>query len=173
MKLSNWIRFRWDLTQLPSFQNQLPQHYEIGPATGEDEMELRKVISSSFVLDPAWSPAMQEVTERIELWLERAFASPTCTFLALRHGLRIIGAAVISQDPEADIHLTPGPCISMEYRNRGFGTRLLEQSLTKLRDAGLREAVGVAKENAPVTKFLYTKFNGTASPHDFTPLVAA
>jgi predicted GNAT family acetyltransferase len=173
MNISNWIRFRWDLTQLPPFQNELPEHYEIGPATAEDEMELRKVISSSFVLDPAWSPAMQEVMERIELWLERAFASPTCTFLALRHGLRIIGAAVISNDPDADIHLTPGPCISMEYRNRGFGTRLLEQSLTKLRDAGLKEAIGVAKENAPVTKFLYPKFNGTASPHDFTPLVTA
>jgi hypothetical protein len=173
MNLSNWIRFRWDLTQLPVFHTELPEHYEIGATTAEDEMELRKVISSSFVLDPSWSPAMQEVTERIELWLERAFASPTCTFLALRHGLRIIGAAVISHDPAAEIHLTPGPCISMEYRNRGFGTRLLEQSLTKLCEAGLKEAFGVAKENAPVTKFLYTKFNGTASPHDFTPLVAA
>jgi predicted GNAT family acetyltransferase len=173
MNLSNWIRFRWDLSQLPSFEDELPEHYEIGPATAEDEMELRKVISSSFVLDPAWSPAMQEVTARIEIWLERAFASPSTTFLALRHGLRIIGAAVISHDPNAEIHLTPGPCISMEYRNRGFGTRLLEQSLAKLREAGLKEAFGVAKENAPVTKFLYTKFNGTGSPHDFTPLVAA
>ena len=52
----------------------------------------------------------------------------------------------------------------MEYRNRGFGTRLLEQSLTKLREAGLKEAVGIAHENAPVTKFLYTKFNSTPSP---------
>ena len=173
MNLSNWIRFSWDLTQLPAFPNELPEHYEIGPATAEDEMELRKVISSSFVLDPAWSPAMQEVTERIEFWLERAFASPACTFLALRHGLRIIGAAVISKDPEAEIHLTPGPCISMEYRNRGFGTRLLEQSLANLREAGLKEAFGVAKESAPVTKFLYTKFNGTASAHELTPLVAA
>lgn len=172
MNLSNWIRFKWDLTQLPSFENELPQHYEIGLATAEDEMELRKVISSSFVLDPAWSPAMQEVTERLELWLERAFASPTCTFLALRHGLRIIGAAVILQDPDAEIHLTPGPCISMEYRNRGFGTRLLEQALTKLRDAGLKEAIGVAKENSPVSKFLYPKFNGTSSPYDPAPVLA-
>jgi hypothetical protein len=173
MNLSNWIRFSWDLTQLPPFPNELPEHYEIGPATSDDEMELRKVISSSFVLDPAWSPAMQEVTERLEFWLERAFAAPNCTFLALRHGLRIIGAAVISADPAAEIHLRPGPCISMEYRNRSFGTRLLEQSLTRLRDAGVKEAFGVAKENAPVSKFLYPKFNGIASPHEFTPLVTA
>ena len=173
MNLSNWIRFSWDLTQLPSFPNELPEHYEIGSATVEDEMELRKVISSSFVLDPAWSPAIQDVTERIDLWLERAFASPTSSILALRHGLRIIGAAVISHDSAAEIHLTPGPCISMEYRNRGFGTRLLEQSLSKLRDAGVKEAFGVAKENAPVSKFLYPKFNGTPTPHEFAPLVPA
>ena len=171
MNLSNWIRFRWDLTQLPPFKNELPEHYEIGTATADDEMELRKIISSSFVLDPMWSPDLQEVTEKIEAWLERAFASSNCVLLALRHGSRIIGAAIISPDADAEINLIPGPCISMEYRNRGFGTRLLEQSLARLRDAGLREASGVAKENAPVTKFLYPKFNGTSSPHDFTPLV--
>jgi ribosomal protein S18 acetylase RimI-like enzyme len=161
------------LSQLPQFDAALPEHYEIGPATAEDETELRKVISSSFVLDPSWNPATQEVIETIEPWLERAFASPANGCLALRHGLRIIGAAMIAQNPEAEVHLSPGPCVSMEYRNRGFGTRLLEQSLTKLRDAGLKEAVGIAHENAPVTKFLYTKFNSTASPYEPTPLVPA
>jgi hypothetical protein len=173
MNLSNWIRFCWDLSQLPQFDSALPEHYEIGPATAEDETELRKVISSSFVLDPSWNPATQEVMETIEPWLERAFASPANGCLALRHGLRIIGTAMVAQNPEAEVHLSPGPCVSMEYRNRGFGTRLLEQSLTKLRDAGLKEAVGIAHENAPVTKFLYTKFNSTASPYEPTPLVPA
>ena len=171
MKLSNWIRFTWDLTRLPSFDNTLPEHYEIGPATAEDEKELRKIISSSFVLDPMWSPELQEVTEKIESWLERAFASPACSFLALRHGNRIIGASVISTEAEADMHLIPGPCISMEYRNRGFGTRLFEQALSRLREAGLREAAGVAKENLPVSKFLYPKFSATSSSYDFTSLV--
>jgi predicted GNAT family acetyltransferase len=173
MKLSNWIRFTWDLTQLPTFDDALPEHYEIGPATADDEMELRKVISTSFVLDPTWSPELQEVTEKIEAWLERAFTSPTCTFLALRHGTRIIGASVLSTEPDADMHLIPGPCISMEYRNRGFGTRLLEQALIRLREAGLSQALGVAKENLPVSRFLYPKFNATSSPYDFTPLVPA
>src|SRR2546430_17632443 len=89
-----------------------------------------------------WSPELQEVTEKIESWLERAFASPACSLLALRHGTRIIGASVISFEAEADMHLIPGPCVSMEYRNRGFGTRLLEQALSRLREAGLREAAG-------------------------------
>jgi predicted GNAT family acetyltransferase len=173
MKLSNWIRFTWDLTQLPVFENALPEHYEIGLATAEDETELRKIISTSFVLDPMWSPALQEVTEKIEGWLERAFGSSNCIFLALRHGTRIIGATVLSAQPDSDMHLIPGPCVSMEYRNRGFGTRLLEQSLTRLRDAGVVQASGVAKENVPVSKFLYPKFNATSSSYDFTPLVPA
>ena len=173
MKLSNWIRFTWDLTQLPVFENALPEHYEIGPATAEDAMELRKIISSSFVLDPMWSPHLQEVTEKIEGWLEPAFASSNSVFLALRHGSRIIGAAVLSTQPEADMQLIPGPCVSMEYRNRGFGTRLLEQALTRLREAGLTHATGVAKENVPASKFLYPKFNATSSSYDFTPLVPA
>jgi GNAT superfamily N-acetyltransferase len=173
MKLSNWIKFTWDLAQLPTFENKLPEHYEIGSATAEDEKELRKIITTSFILDPAWSPEMNEVMERLELWIERAFTSAGCTFLALRHGSRIIGASVISSDSGADIHLTPGPCISLEYRNRGFGTRLLEESLSRLREAGLREATGVAKGNLPVAKFLYPKFNSKASPHDMAPLVPA
>ena len=173
MSLSNWIRFRWDLTQLPQFEEELPEHYEIGPATAEDEAELRKVITSSFVLDPAWNPSTQEVMETIEPWLAQAFSAPASTCLALRHGLRIIGVAIISHNAEAEVHLAPGPCVSMEYRNRGFGTRLLEQSLLKLREAGLKEAAAIAHENAPATKFLYTKFNSTPSPHDSAPAVAA
>ena len=173
MRLSNWIRFTWDLTQLPAFDTELPEHYEIGPATAEDEMELRKIISTSFVLDPMWSPDLQEVTEKIEAWLDRAFASSECAFLALRHGTRIIGASVLSMQADAEMHLIPGPCISMEYRNRGFGTRLLEKALTRLREAGLSQAAGVAKENVPASKFLYPKFNATSSPHQFTPLVPA
>ena len=173
MMLSNWIRFTWDLTQLPAFENALPEHYEIGPATPDDEMELRKIISSSFVLDPMWSPALQEVTEKIEAWLQRAFASSGSVFLALRHGTRIIGVSVLSTEPDADMHLVPGPCISMEYRNRGFGTRLLEQALMRLREAGMSQASGVAKENVPVSKFLYPKFNATSSSYEFTPLVPA
>ena len=173
MKLSNWVRFTWDLTRLPQFDAQLPEHYEITPATAEDEKELRRVISSSFVLDPAWNPAMQEVTEMIEPWLDRAFKPETSSCLALRHGTRIIGASVVSHEPDAEINLSPGPCILMEYRSRAFGTRLLEQSLARLRDGGLTRASGIAKENAPVTKFLYTKFNGVASPLDVTPVAAA
>jgi Acetyltransferase (GNAT) family len=173
MKLLNWVRFTWDLSKLPPIVSELPEHYQIGPATNEDENELRKVLSSAFVLDPTWSPAMGEVMLTIQSWLDHAFTSEKSTCLTLHHGSRIIGASVLSLDPQADNHLAPGPCILMEYRNRGFGTRLLESSFKLLRENALSRAIGIARENAPVARFLYTKFGGIIVPADFPRLLAA
>ena len=135
--------------------------------------ELHKVFSSSFLLDPIWNPAIGEVMQKVQTWLDRAFDSENNVSLALRHGSRIIGAALLSLDPKIDNHLTPGPCVLMEYRNRGFGTRLLESSLHLLRDAGLAHATGIARDIAPVAKFLYPKFGGQVAPVDIATLLAA
>jgi N-acetylglutamate synthase-like GNAT family acetyltransferase len=173
MKLVNWVRFTWDLTKLPAIDETLPEHYEIRVATAEDEKELRKVITTSFVLDPAWSATMQDLKQSIDAWLARAFDPDRATCITLRHGLRMIGAAVLSVDRNADNHLAPGPCVLMEYRNRGFGTQLLAHSLKALHESGLSRASAIAEENTPVAKFLYTKFAGQPAPVDFTPLLAA
>ncbi|MDQ6833262.1 MAG: GNAT family N-acetyltransferase [Chloroflexota bacterium] len=172
--LINWIQFTWDLNALPLRQPELPEHYQISRAMPEDEPELRKVISSSFSLDPAWNASMQEIAGAIDSWLERAAAPEGNTVcLALRHGLRIIGATVLTLADEAENHLAPGPCILVEYRNRGYGTRLLEASLRTLQEAGLHVARGIAQEHSPATKFLYPKFNSTLSNLEVSPLVAA
>ncbi len=173
MKLTNWIRFAWDLEKLSRVPEILPGHYAISSAGIEDEAELRKVISRSFLLDPTWNVAMHEVMEMIEPWIDHAFASTNVVRLALRHGSRIIGASILIPDPSGENHLAPGPCILMEYRNRGFGTRLLEESLLTLRHAGLAHANALTEESALVAKFLYTKFDGAAAPPLFSPLLAA
>ena len=173
MKLVHWIRFTWNFEQLPPLGSVLPEHYHFAVATAAEEKELRAVIARSFAQDTAWGDAIHEVDQMIDGWLERAFApegNGVC--LALRHGLRIIGASVLMADPALDDQLTPGPCVLMEYRNRGFGTALLEESLRQLRAAGLTKGSALTKNNAPVAKFLYPKFNGTLAPGD-TPLVAA
>jgi GNAT superfamily N-acetyltransferase len=169
----NWLRFTWDLSGLAPIDSPLPEHYHIKPATAEDEKELRRVFTTSFLLDPTWNPAIGEAMQTVQSWLDRAFASPTTTCLALRHGARVIGTAALSLDPEADNHLAPGPCILMEYRNRGFGTHLLESSLKLLREAGIPRAIGVARENSPVAKFLYPKFQATMAAVDIARLLAA
>jgi GNAT superfamily N-acetyltransferase len=109
----------------------------------------------------------------LQSWLDRAFVAEENTCLALRHGSRIIGASVLCLDPAAENHFAPGPCILMEYRNRGFGTRLLQTSLQLLRDSGLSRASGLARELSPVAKFLYPKYNGVAAPANVTVPLAA
>lgn len=173
MKLINWVQFTWDLAALPESESNLPEHYEITAATEEDDKELRRVITSSFALDPDWNATMHEVMQTIDGWLDTALGSAPGSALVLRHGVRIIGASVLAVDADGENHLSPGPCILMEYRNRGFGTNLLERSLRSLRDAGLSRATGIAKENSPVTKFLYPKFGAISLPYQSASLAAA
>jgi GNAT superfamily N-acetyltransferase len=161
MKLVQWVHFTWDLDKLPTLCAALPAHYFLTTANQTDEKELRTVIGRSFVQDTAWGDAIHEVNAMLDGWLARAFEpekSGIC--LALRHGLRMIGASILIPDAADGNHLTPGPCVLMEYRNRGLGTALLGESLRQLRDAGL-SCRRAHENNAPAAKFLYPKFNGS------------
>ncbi len=172
MKLVQWVRFTWDLDKLPPLATALPDHYHFAGATDAEQKELHAVIARSFALDTSWGDAMQEVNRIIDRSLTEAFTRKSGICLTLRHGLRIIGAAVAFADPLVENHLSPGPCVLMEYRNRGLGTALLGEALRKLRDAGLAQVGALAKSNAPAARFLYPKFNGILVPDD-TPLLAA
>ena len=173
MKLIEWVRFSWDFAELPELDLRLPAHYTIEPATSENERELREVVSRCFRLDPVWSPSLHQTLTMIDSWLTRALLSEGNVCLALRHGARIIGASVLSLDGASENHLSPGPCVSMEYRNRGFGSRLLEHSFQALREAGMTQASGLTRANTSVARFLYPKFHGIPTPLDHTPLLAA
>ena len=173
MKLINWVQFTWDLTALPVEAPELPEHYQISAASDEDEKELRRVVTASFALDPEWNTTLQEVMQAVDSWLDAGLREGANGCLVLRHGSRIIGGSVLSLEADAANHFSPGPCVLMEYRSRGFGTHLLARSLAALRDSGVTRAVASAKETSPVTKFLYTKFNGVPSPQGASPLLAA
>lgn len=167
VKPMGWVQFTWDLTNLPVLEKKLPPaHYQIDRAGATDATELRKVFSSCFILDPIWSPAIGEVMLRVQSLLDRAFDSGNTACLALRHGSRIIGAALLSLDPAIDNHLAPGPSVLVEYRNRGFGSLLLGRSLDLLRENGLTQARGIVRDIAPAAKFLYPKFGGLARAVD-------
>jgi hypothetical protein len=173
MKLVQWVRFTWNFEQLPRFNAVLPEHYHVALATPAEDKELRAVIMRSVTQDTSWGDTIHEVEQMIDNWLERALSPDSNgVCLALRHGLRIIGASVVLADPALDDQLAPGPCILMEYRNRGFGTALLEESLRQLQAAGLTKSCAMTKSNAPAAKFLYPKFGGTAIPVDLPLLVA-
>jgi len=75
-------------------------------------------------------------------------------------------------DAAAEDQLAPGPCVQMEYRNRGLGTALLAEALRRLQEAGLPRASTIARSNGPVARFLYPKFAGAVVPGN-SPLLAA
>ena len=173
MRLVQWVRFTWDLDKLPAFATALPEHYHFAEVGRPNEKELRDVIARSFAHDTSWGDAIHEVTAMLDGWLEEAFdpeRNGIC--VALRHGVRIIGATVLNPNPAAEDHLAPGPCVQMEYRSRGLGTALLGEALRRLREAGLSRAATPARLNGPAARFLYPKFNGAVAPGT-TPLLAA
>jgi GNAT superfamily N-acetyltransferase len=162
MKLFKWLQFTWDLEKVPAFTVALPGHYKISPTQPEDELALRKVFSSSFLLDPAWNPAIGHVMRSIQARLDTALASEAYTCLALRHGQRIIGATVLHPDEMVTEQFLIGPSLLVEYRNRGLGTFLLHASLEWLKNAGIRRAGAISLEHTPATKFLFPKFGSKA-----------
>jgi GNAT superfamily N-acetyltransferase len=174
MKLVRWVRFNWELEKLPALGHSLPEHYHFAPVAPADEADVRTVVYRSFAHDTAWGDALHEVEAMLDGWLERVFdpeiGGAQC--VTLRHGLRIIGATILLPDSAAENHLAPGPCVLMEYRNRGLGSALLGEALRQLQEAGIARATARTKENSPAAKFIYPKFNGIAQPDD-KPLLAA
>ncbi len=88
--------------------------------------------------------------------------------MVVTHGSRIIGASVLTFQRKAESHLLTGPCILVEYRNRGLATALLGESLMVLREAGVRSASGLTQAGSPTAEFLYPKFRSVCEPYPRT-----
>ena len=166
-----WASFCWDLVKADLPEIAAPQQYRLGIVGAEDYEETRKMIGRAFALDPNWNAALHEANAIVENVIARALSSATTTCLALRHGSRIIAGTFLAVDPDASEQLIPGPCVLMEYRNRGLGTLLLAAAMQHLRDAGLKRVCAITRQGSPVARFLYPKFDGRPSP--IVPLLAA
>src|SRR6266480_7298494 len=135
-----------------------PRQYRLSLVKAAEREQLQAVIEKSFVLDPGWNAALHMIDAQVN-------------WLALQHGARIVGGTLLMTDPGAPAQLVPGPCILMEYRNRGLGTLLLSLALHHLRDAGMTRACARTRESSPAARFLYPKFGGQSSLIE--PLLAA
>jgi GNAT superfamily N-acetyltransferase len=171
MNIMIWASFCWDLEKADLPEIAAPKHYRLGIVGAEDHEETRKMIGRSFALDPTWNSALHEANAVVENAIARALNSATTTCLALRHGSRIIAGTFLAVDPNASEQFIPGPCVLMEYRNRGLGTLLLAAAMQQLRNAGLKRACAITHQGSPVARFLYPKFDGRPSP--IVPLLAA
>ena len=173
MKLVRWKRFTWNLTALPPLAHPLPDQYIVRPAARDDARLVSHVVFTALTLDSAWADTLQLFREKLAASIDLAFAREAAPALVIMHGPRIIAASVISTEPGAEAHLLSGPCVLVEYGNRGLGTALLHHTLTLLRSTGLDHATAVTKENAPACKFVYPKFGSTSADCDFAQPLAA
>ena len=172
MKLVRWKRFTWNLSNLPAPGPALADRYSLRPAHREDIEVVRHVIFSAFALDIAWGNALATVRDWLDQQIAFAFERESCPALVISHGQRIIAASTLTTEVDAETHLISGPCVLMEYHNRGLGSALLYYSLKQLKNSGLEQVSGVTKENVAVAKFLYPKFGSTNVAHDFEPRLA-
>jgi ribosomal protein S18 acetylase RimI-like enzyme len=171
MQIIRWVSFTWDLGKLELPEIAVPRQYRIALTGGEDEQGLRGVINKSLALDPSWNATLRDVGATVAYSIARALGAESTLRFVLRHGARIIGGTLLVPELSASEHLIPGPCILMEYRNRGLGTLLLAAALRQLRETGLLRACAITREGSPAARFLYPKFGGNPSP--IAPLLAA
>ncbi|MGI9114648.1 MAG: hypothetical protein DLM52_11350 [Chthoniobacterales bacterium] len=171
MNITRWVNFTWDFGKAELPELAVPRHYRIELAAAEDEEKLRAVIAKSLALDPSWNSTLHEVSAMVSNSIARLLANEATLRLVLRHGTRIIGATLLVPEGNAPEHLVPGPCVLMEYRNRGLGTLLLEAALRQLRERGLTRACAIIREGSPAARFVYPKFGG--NPAAIVPLLAA
>lgn len=169
MKLVRWKRFTWNLATLPTAAPPLADRYGIRVALPDEKESVMNIILPAFTLDTAWADTLATVKEWLSAHVAAAFENEVAPAVVITHGQRIIAASAITTDPDADSQLLSGPCVSMEYRNRGLGTALLFHTLLQLRQGGLEKASGVTKSNVPVAKFMYPKFGSTGLDHEFEP----
>lgn len=169
MKLTNWVRFTWDLRAFEAPQSDLPSHYIVRRALRTEEEVVRKAVFSAFSLDSDWSDSLNRIWPTLNEQLENTFKSKEPKCLVLTHGTRVIGASVLSTETDAIYQFISGPCILVEYRNRGLGTVLLAASLSMLKENGLDSATGITKKSIPAAKFVYHKFGGVSESYESEP----
>jgi hypothetical protein len=152
-------KFQWKLDAIPSEAAVMNSPFTVRSAAEQELEEAASVIQASYNLDHQWSGCARYI-DNIVLPAVAEIFKGDCTCLFVQHGNRIIAASAFSVEPINGVNLVSGPCVFMEYRNRGIGGSLLGATLLALREFGVTEAVGQALPNSPAAKYLCTKFGG-------------
>ena len=155
-------RYTWTLKELPADAGEIAAPFVLRTAGDQEMDEAVAIVQSSYNLDPEWSGCALHIKGTVLPMVMKTLAKePTCLFV--QHGNRIIGASVFDGEPEeGGVHLISGPCVLIEYRNRGIGGALLGATLDALRGRGVAQACGQTRPNSPSAKYLCSKFGGQA-----------
>lgn len=166
MQLVGWLRFTWESKQLPSSSYLFREEYSIRRATKHERTQAWQVINSCFLLDTCWNDVLTGLLAQIRHDFEESFGRREIDCLVITHGNRTIGASLINPTPYVPNHLVSGPCISGEYRNRGFGSLLLKESLVMVAKHGASNVFGVTCSTSPAARFVYPKFGGRSDSYE-------
>ena len=158
MKLSVWVQFTWNLKTLTAEAPKIDKRYIVEAATQDDRNLLLAAVTRSLSMEPAWSDDLSARVKLAEEIVQTAFPAGEVTFVAIKHGQRIIGASAIRDAGDQVSNLPLGVCVLNEYRCRGLGTYLLHESLRRLKERGLEQARLVTRKGLPADKYLYPKF---------------
>jgi ribosomal protein S18 acetylase RimI-like enzyme len=167
MKLVGWLRFTWESKLLPGASYLITEEYSIRRASKQEKTQAWQVISSCFLLDTCWNDVLRDLLPQMRHEFEEKFSHREIDCLVITHGNRTIGASLIKPSPENLNHLLSGPCISSEYRNRGFGSLLLKESLVVVAKHGVSKVFAVTRSTSPAAKFVYPKFGGTSETYEW------
>jgi len=130
----------------------------------EEGEEVLKVILLSLSMDSSWNDSLAAAEQYLRAEVGRIFNAENPLCLVLPKGNRIIAASLLDASPEAESHLISGPCVLMEYRNRGIGSRLLHASLAELGERGIPLASGITRARTVAATHVYPKFGGSGEP---------
>jgi predicted GNAT family acetyltransferase len=161
---NDWQRFHWDLDKTLDASRPVMPPFIFRSAAAEDLDSVLKVVSSALLMERAWTSSATGFGHDLEKRCEQAFESESPACVVVQHGTRVIGASVLDLAEDAEVHLITGPCILHEYRSRGFGSALLQQSLERLLKEGVRRAGALARVNSTAARYVYPKFGGVADP---------
>lgn len=170
---NDWQRFHWDLDKGLSDSRPVQPPFIFREAEAGDLDAVLKTVSSALLMERAWTGSNTEFSANLDERCEKAFEGDEPACVVVQHGSRIIGASVLDLAVDADTHLITGPCVLHEYRSRGLGSALLQQSLERLYREGLRRATALARVNSTAARFVYPKFGGVAELPPAEPKLAA
>jgi GNAT superfamily N-acetyltransferase len=165
MNSVGWLRFIWEAKLLPETSYVIEEPYSIRRAARSEKSQVWALIKSCFAQDACWNDVAATLIPRLHHEFEEKFAHHRdIDCLVITNGNRVIAASLVNIEVEAENHLSSGPCISSEYRNRGFGSLLLKESLLLAAKAGCPIIHGVTRATSPAAKFVYPKYQGKPSP---------
>ena len=159
-----WLKFSWDLKNLPEYVPQLRPGMRLQKVANPDLRAIWQVVKHAYEMDSSWNARLKDHLDAMSQAMHKGTKESKLIFTVLEDGRRPIGVSILQPAPTNDSHFLTGICIQNEYRCRGYGTALLYFNLKLLAETGLVEACALSRSGSTAARFLYPKFSSKSAP---------